>query len=171
MKTLRARGHDVDDCDLNAENFDPVMSRQDRLDYFDVAINRRRVSPYVDRLLAAEALLFSFPVWNMGLPAILKGFVDKVFLPGVSFVLSEKGDYTTTLHNVKRLGVVCTYGGTRLQTFLQGDPPRRFMTRSMRLLCAPGTKCDYLALHDMDHATPERRRKFLDTVEKRLSAW
>ena len=48
-------------------------------------MNRRRVAPYVDRLLKADALVFSFPVWNMGFPAILKGFVDKVFLPGVSF--------------------------------------------------------------------------------------
>ena len=47
----------------------------------------------MERLLAAEALVFSFPVWNMGFPAILKGFVDKVFLPGVSFSLKENGDY------------------------------------------------------------------------------
>ena len=85
VETLRKRGHEVDDCDLNAEGFDPVMSRQDRLDYHDVAVNRTRVGPYVERLLAADALAFSFPVWNMGFPAILKGFIDKVFLPGVSF--------------------------------------------------------------------------------------
>jgi NAD(P)H dehydrogenase (quinone) len=84
VEILRAKGHEVDDCDLNAEAFDPVMSRQDRIDYHNVAVNRRKVAPYVDRLLAAEAIVFSFPVWNMGFPAILKGFVDKVFLPGVS---------------------------------------------------------------------------------------
>jgi len=71
VEVLRARGHKVDDCDLNAEGFDPVMSRQDRIDYHNVAVNRARVAPYVDRLLAAEALVFSFPVWNMGFPAIL----------------------------------------------------------------------------------------------------
>ena len=98
------------------------MSRQDRIDYHNVAVNRARVAPYVDRLLAAEALVFSFPVWNMGFPAILKGFVDKVFLPGVSFTLSENGDYNPCLHNIKRLGVVCTYGGGRLLTFMMGDP-------------------------------------------------
>ncbi len=87
VEVLRAKGHEVDDCDLNAEGFDPVMSRQDRIDYHNLAVNRRNVAPYVDRLLAAEALVFSFPVWNMGFPAILKGFVDKVFLPGVSFTL------------------------------------------------------------------------------------
>jgi putative NADPH-quinone reductase len=83
-EVLRARGHEVDDCDLYAEAFDPVMSRRDRIDYHNVAVNRRNVAPYVDRLLAAEALVFSFPIWNMGFPAILKGFVDKVFPLGVS---------------------------------------------------------------------------------------
>ena len=111
VEALRGRGHEVDDCDLNVEGFDPVMTRQERIDYHDVAVNRARVAPYVDRLLAAEALVFSFPVWNMGFPAILKGFVDKVFLPGVSFTLNENGDYIPALHNIKRLGVVCTYGG------------------------------------------------------------
>ena len=57
VETLRGRGHTVDDCDLNAEEFDPVMTRQDRIDYYNLAINRRRVAPYVDRLQAADAHL------------------------------------------------------------------------------------------------------------------
>jgi putative NADPH-quinone reductase len=171
VETLRARGHKVDDCDLNADGFDPVMSRQDRLEYYDVPVNRTRVAHYVDRLLAAEALVFSFPVWNMGFPAVLKGFVDKVFLPGVCFEIRENGDYAPRLHNIKRLGVVCTYGGSRLKTFLAGDPPRRFLTRSMRYNCAPGTRVDYLAQYDMDHTRPERRAAFLSKVEATFSTW
>ena len=171
VETLRARGHEVDNCDLNAEGFDPVMTRQDRLDYYDVPGNRGRVAPYVDRLLKSDALIFSFPVWNMGFPAILKGFVDKVFLPGVSFNLKDDGSYVPCLHNIKRLGAVCTYGGARWTTFLMGDPPRRFLQRSMRLNCAPGTRCDYLAHYDMDHTTPERRTRFLKTVERKFSTW
>jgi NAD(P)H dehydrogenase (quinone) len=171
VDTLRKRGHEVDDCDLNAEGFDPVMSRQDRLDYHNVAVNRQRVAPYVERLLAAQALAFSFPVWNMGFPAILKGFIDKVFLPGVSFTLSENGDYTPTLRNITRLGVACTYGGTRLRTFIAGDPCRRFITRSLRITCAPGAACDYVALHDMNHSRSDRRAAFLREVETRFSRW
>ena len=171
VATLRRRGHDVDDCDLHAEGFDPVMSREDRVEYHDVRVNRRRVGPYVDRLLAAEALVFSFPVWNMGFPAILKGFVDKVFLPGVSFYLKEDGSYVPTLHNIKRMGVVCTYGGSRLWTVLMGDPPRRFLKRSMRLICAPGTRVDYLAHYDMNRTKRDRREKFIQRVEARFSAW
>jgi NAD(P)H dehydrogenase (quinone) len=171
VETLSARGHEVDDCDLNAESFDPVMTRRDRIEYYDLSVNRRRVAPYVDRLLAAEALVFSFPVWNMGFPAVLKGFVDKVFLPGVSFDLKDDGTYVPRLFNVKRLGVVCTYGGSRWKTFLAGDPPRRFLARSMRFNCAPGTRVDYLAHYDMDHTRPDRRAAFLSKVEAKFSSW
>jgi putative NADPH-quinone reductase len=171
VATLKARGHRIDDCDLNAEGFDPVMSRQDRLDYHNVAVNRARVGPYVDRLLAAEALVLSFPVWNMGFPAILKGFVDKVFLPGVSFDLNDNGDYSPKLHNIKRLGAVCTYGGARWRTYLMGDPPRRIVKRTMRANIAPGAPCDYLAHYDMNHTTPERRAAFLAEVEARFGRW
>jgi NAD(P)H dehydrogenase (quinone) len=171
VETLCARGHAVDDCDLYAEGFDPVMSRQDRMEYHDVGLNRRRVAAYVDRLLAAEALVFSFPVWNMGFPAILKGFIDKVFLPGVSFDIRQDGEYVPRLFNVTRLGVVCTYGGSRLTTFLAGDPPRRFLERSMRFNCAPRTRVDYLAHYDMDHTKPERRAAFLGKVEATFSTW
>ena len=171
VATLRARGHEVDDCDLNAENFDPVMTREERISYYDLTVNRRRVAAYVERLLAAEALVFSFPVWNMGFPAILKGFVDKVFLPGVSFDIHRDGAYVPRLFNIRRLGVVCTYGGSRWSTFLAGDPPRRFLKRSMRYNCAPGARVDYLAHYDMDHTRPERRRVFLSKVEARFSTW
>lgn len=148
-EVLRAKGHTVDDCDLYAEAFDPVMSRQDQIDYHNVAVNRRNV--------------------DMGFPAILKGFVDKVFLSGVSFTLGEDGSYNPCLHNIKRLGVVCTYGGGRWLTFMMGDPPRRFLTRSMRRICAPGASCDYLAHHDMNHSTLKRRAAFLRKIEARFS--
>ena len=171
VEALTKAGHGIDDCDLNAENFDPVMSRQDRIDYHDVALNRSRVAPYVERLLAAEALVLSFPVWNMGFPAILKGFVDRVFLPGVSFTLNANGDYLPALHNIRRLGVTCTYGGDRLRTFLAGDPCRRFVTRSMLHNCAPGAKCDYVALHDMNHTRLDRREDFLKRVSLTFAAW
>jgi len=171
VATLRRRGHEVDDCDLNAEGFDPVMTREDRIAYYDPSLNRRGVAPYVDRLLAAEALVFSFPVWNMGLPAILKGFVDKVFLPGVCFDLRDDGTFVPRLHNIKRLGVVCTYGGSRWKTVLAGDPPRRFLGRTMRSVCAPGAPFDYLAHYDMDHTRADRRAAFLREVEAKFSAW
>ena len=63
------------------------------------------------------------------------------------------------------------HGGARWTTFLMGDPPRRFLKRSMLLNCVPGARCDYLALYDMDHTTLERRIRFLKTVERKFSTW
>jgi NAD(P)H dehydrogenase (quinone) len=171
VDALRSRGHEVDDCDLNVEGFDPVMSRRQRIDYHNIAVNRVSVAPYVDRLLAAEAIVFVFPVWNYGFPAILKGFVDKVFLPGVSFTLGADGSYTSTLRHVKKLGSVCTYGGGRLRTILMGDPPRRVVKRSIRGLLGLRATCDYLAHYDMNHTNPERRARFLSEVKRVFEAW
>jgi NAD(P)H dehydrogenase (quinone) len=171
VATLRSRGHEVDDCDLHAEGFDPVLSRQDRIQYHDQKRNRARVAPYVDRLLAAEALVLVFPVWNYGYPAILKGFIDKVFLPGVAFTLDESGGWTPILKNVKRLAAVCTYGGDRWRTILMGDPPRRVFNRSLRALVAVNATRRYLACYDMNRPAPERREQFMSTVKRYFSTW
>ena len=58
VDALKAAGHEVDDCDLYAEDFQPVMSRQERLDYHNTAINTQPVQAYVDRLKAAEGLVY-----------------------------------------------------------------------------------------------------------------
>ncbi len=126
----KAAGHEVDDCDLYAEGFSPVLTRQERLDYHDTDINRANVDSYVERVLAAEALVLVHPVWNFGYPAILKGFFDRVFLPGVSFVLKD-GKVAPNLHNIRKLGAVVTYGGARWRALgcgrsaAQGDQARR----------------------------------------------
>jgi NAD(P)H dehydrogenase (quinone) len=54
---------------------------------------------------------------------------------------------------------------------LMGDPPRRFLTRSLRLICAPGAACDYLAHYGMNRTKPERRKQFLIRVEAKFSTW
>ena len=43
------------------------------------------------RLLDAEALVFCFPAWSFGPPAMLKGWLDRVMLPGVSFHIQPDG--------------------------------------------------------------------------------
>lgn len=159
---LRRAGHEVDGCDLYAEAFDPVLSREERLGYHDTTRNRASVADYVERLETAEALILCFPVWNYGYPAILKGYFDRVFLPGVSFDL-EAGRLWARLGNIKRVGAVTTYGGTRFHAFLAGDPPRKLVTRMLKRVCQ-GARTDYLALYDMNNADDATREAFLDRV-------
>lgn len=164
--TLAGRGWEVDDCDLHAEGFQPVLTAQERRGYHDTATNCAPVQGYVDRLRAAEALVLVFPVWNYGYPAILKGFFDRVFLPGVSFTLAE-GRVGPALHNIRRLAAVTTYGGDRLRTFLAGDPPRKLVTRALWGVSG-SRRPRYIALHDMNRATPERLTAFLDRVGREM---
>jgi putative NADPH-quinone reductase len=171
LATLRGRGHHVDDCDLYAEGFDPVLTREDLSIYTDAQANRRRVAPYVDRLLAADALVLVFPVWNEGFPAILKGFLDRVFLPGVSFSTDPEGGTRPALLNVGRLAAVCTYGAGRLATTLMGDPPRRVVKRLLRSMTGRRIRCDYLALYGMNVVAAERRSRFQDRVARALERW
>ena len=162
VDTLRKQGHEVDDCDLYAERFDPVLSYEERASYHDVPANRRRVETYVRRLEAAEGLILVFPVWNFGFPAILKGFLDRVFLPGVSFRL-EDGRVRPRLTQIRRLAAVTTYGADRLRAWLAGDPPRRLVMRVLRATF-PEAHASYHALYDMNRADEARRRRFLDRV-------
>jgi putative NADPH-quinone reductase len=171
IATLRSGGHEIDDCDLYAESFDPVLSRKERIAYHDTTANRSGVKPYVDRLLAAEALIFIYPVWNEGFPAILKGFIDRVFLPGVSFIETPEGDLRPNLHNLRRIAAVCTYGADRLASFFLGDPPRRIVKRLLGALPSHRVSCDYIAFYDMNNATPERRSIFLRRVTRNLARW
>jgi putative NADPH-quinone reductase len=167
--TLAARGWEVDDCDLNAEGFSPVLTMEERRAYHDVGANIAPVSGYVERLRAAEALVFVFPVWNFGYPAILKGFLDRVFLPGVSFRL-EDGRVKPNLTHVRKLAAVTTYGGTRVRAIMAGDPPRRSVTRAVWHVCRP-EKLRYLALYDMNRATDAARGAFLDRVGREMEVF
>lgn len=169
VEALTAAGHDVDDCDLYAEGFDPVLSRAERVGYHDLATNTDPVAGYVARVQAAEALVLCFPVWNFGYPAILKGFFDRVFLPGISFKLVD-GKVRPNLWNIRRLTAVTTYGGTRWRAILMGDPPRKAVCRVLRAVCHPTARPRYLAHYDMNRATPESRAAFLASVSERMRA-
>jgi NAD(P)H dehydrogenase (quinone) len=168
VDTLEGRGWEVDDCDLNAEGFDPVLSTEERRNYQDTGINTGPVAGYVERLRAAEALVMVFPVWNFGYPAILKGFLDRVFLPGVSFRL-ENGHVRPNLTNIRKLAACTTYGGTRLRAMLNADPPRKTVTRAVWHVCRP-EKTRYIALYDMNNNTEPKLRAHLDRVRREMEA-
>ena len=164
---LKAAGHEVDDLDLYAENFDPVLSAKGRFEYHDTTRNRTDVEPYVKRLQAADALVLCHPVWNFGWPAIMKGYFDRVFLPDVSFVF-EKNRLGPGLLNIRKLTTVTTYGAKRWRAMVMGDPPRKNGTRLLRAICHPSVKVSYHALYNIDHVAPEGVDKFTAKVDRAM---
>jgi len=171
VETLTAGGHQVDACNLYEEGFDAVLSREERINYEGVPGNLTpAVKPYVDRLLATEAIVFVHPVWNYGYPAILKGFFDRIYLPGVSFRL-ENGGVAPNLTNIKKVAYVTTYGGDRWRTILMGDPPRRLARRWAWATYRTKLPPKYLALYDMNNNREPQLRAFIEKVRAEFARW
>jgi len=167
--SLREAGHTVDALDLYADGFRPELSREERLRYHDVPENQTpAIKPYVERLLAAEGIVFVYPVWNYGFPAILKGYFDRIFLPGVSFTLDD-GKLLPNLTNIRKVAFVTTYGGDRWRTWLMGDPPRRVAKRWGWATFRTPSPPQYLALYDMNNNGERQLGAFLDRVGAEMS--
>jgi NAD(P)H dehydrogenase (quinone) len=169
LKNLRAAGHTVDDCDLYAEGFNPVLSREERMGYHDVPQNQLPLAPYVERLRRAEAIVFCFPTWCFGLPAMLKGFFDRLFMPGVAFDISDPANVRPMLTHIKRISAVVTYGRPRWVAWYMGDPPRKIITRYMRRLTGDTARVDYHAYYHMNIATEPRLVRFLRQVGQAMA--
>jgi putative NADPH-quinone reductase len=162
---LARAGHSVDLCDLYAEGFDPVLGPAERRSYHDLECNQRGLESYVERLRRAEALVVQFPTWCYGAPAMLKGFLDRLILPGVAFDLSDPTRVRPLLQNIHQLAGVSTYGRSRLAAWYMGDPPRKLITRYLRWFVNPSARVRYLALYNMNIAGDETRRRFLESVQ------
>jgi NAD(P)H dehydrogenase (quinone) len=168
LEGLAEAGHEVTDLDLYAERFDPVMSRQERLDYLNTERNERLVQHYDDQLAAAEALVLVYPSWWYGMPAILKGYFDRVWLPGVAFDVTLNGTVKTDrLKRLRRILVVTTYGGSWWMVRIAlGDPARKIIGRAIRALCARGCRVTWCIHYDMDRARPSELRQFLQRIRR-----
>ena len=165
---LARAGHDVDLCDLYAEGFNPVLGAAERRGYHDVATNQRGLESYVERLRRAEGLIVQFPTWCFGAPAMLKGFFDRLILPGVAFDLSDPARVKPMLGHIKKLTAVVTYGRPRLSAWYMGDPPRKLVTRYIRWFIAPGAPVEFHALYHLNVASDATRQAFLDRVQQRM---
>ena len=166
---LAEAGHAVDLLDLYAEDFDPVLSASRRRDYHDGARNRANNQAYVDRLMAAEALVVQFPTWSFGPPAMLKGWFDRMFGPGIAMDLSDPAHARPLLTHIRRITGISTYGRPRWQAIGMADPPRKIIKRYLPWFTGGKAQVRYLALYHMNIATLEQRTRFIAKVRGELA--
>jgi NAD(P)H dehydrogenase (quinone) len=167
---LKAAGHEVDLLDLYKEAFDPVLSAGARRDYHDTSKNRIGLENHIARLQKAEVLVLQFPTWTFGLPAMLKGYLDRMLMPGVAFDLTDPANVTPMLGHIRRIVGISTYGRPRWTALYVGDPPRKAITRYLPRLCGKGTKADYYGLYHMNVATDAQRKAFMAKVRAAMTA-
>lgn len=113
-------GHEVDVIDLNADNFNPVMTKDDLALFSRGEYHDKLAENYVERLVAADELVFIFPIWWYGEPAILKGFYDKVLLKGKTY--DEVDHQLQGLLKSERATILTTANIDRKVFTFLGDP-------------------------------------------------
>ena len=174
LDAAREGGHEARALDLHAEGFQPVLTAEERRRYDDdpppdPAALDPALGPHVAALRWAEGILLVHPTWWGGPPAILKGWLDRAWRPGVAFH-AEGGGLRPGLPGVRLLGVLTTLASPRWAWALQGQPGRRMVLRTLRPFVARRARTLWLALHDMDKATPERRAAHLARVRATVAA-
>ena len=133
--------------------------------------NTQEVEGYVERLRAADALVLVFPVWFDGLPAIMQGYFQRVFVPGVATVIDLDGLFHPNLQHIRRMATVCAYGEKRTDVAAKGDPARRFVRDNIGVLLDPDGPLDYYALYNMNFSTEPRRKAFLRHITRAFAKW
>jgi putative NADPH-quinone reductase len=167
LYALTEAGHEVDDCDLYGEGFQPVLNREERMAYHDADANRTGVQKEIDRILSCQGLVLVFPTWWYGMPAILKGYIDRVWLPGVAFEVVQ-GRTRPLFHNIVRFSVVTTYGSPWWLNKLIGDPGRQVLMRGIRPLFSRKVRTLWLAKYGLDFIDHNARGEFLTKVRQRM---
>ena len=172
ISTVSELGHVVRHRDLYAENFDPVFSAYERLHHVgDVSEKLETLATlklHVEDLQWCESIVFVYPTWWSSQPAILKGWIDRILMNEVAWVLPEgAARIKPLLTQIRRIVVVTTHGSSKLVNALQGESGKRTMFRSVRLMMHRRTRCSWIAMYGLDNATDAGRRRFTETVIRR----
>lgn len=171
VEAARAIGHEARLIDLNAEGFNPVMSADERRGYTKDVPMPADLVPHVEALQWAEGLILVYPTWWYSQPAILKGWMDRVWRPGIAFTLHEEGQRLRAgLANIRLIGVVTTFGSPWwFWTFLIGAPGRKIVLRGLRFCTNKRTRTFWLGLHEIDDQTDASRKQYIDKVRARIA--
>lgn len=173
VAALTEVGHEVRLLDLYATGFNPVFSAAEKADYLpNTRANISAVQAHVDALQWADGWIAVYPTWFYGLPAMLKGWLDRVWLPGVAFNVATAKQKTIDgcLSNIKLFVGITTSGAPWWWLKVIGDPGRSLMMKGLRPLYARRARRRWLQLFNMNHASADDRSAFITRVRRELLA-
>jgi putative NADPH-quinone reductase len=153
--------------DLYRDGFSPVLAGE-HFDRYGTGPIDDLVLKYQRQLREAKTATFVFPVWMYGLPAVLKGYFERVWEPEVSFTL-RYGKPRGLLTGLERVNVACTFG--QAKAFYDGtsDPIVLFFNQLMPQNC-PRARFEYAPLFGLDDPAPGAVSAYLERVSTLLNA-
>lgn len=166
---LAAGGAEVRRTDLYVDGFDPAFSASERAAHLAPGTDPSLES-YAADLRWCDTLVLVYPTWWSGQPAMLKGWMDRVWVNEVAWTLPDGANrLRPELRNVRRLVAVTTHGSSKLINAIEGESGKRTLTRSLRAMCHPLARTTWLAMYGVDNAPEADRLAFLDRVERRVT--
>lgn len=170
VSALEQRGAEVRVTDLYAEGFRPELSAWERDHHLDDPATKPDIGHHVDDLRWCDTLVLVYPTWLSAQPAMLKGWIDRVWVHDVAYRLPEGSNrIRPLLTNIGHLVVVTTHGSSKFVNVLQGEPGKRIVFRSIRLMCRSTVRTHWLALYRMDRCGDDERTAFLSRIDRRLT--
>jgi NAD(P)H dehydrogenase (quinone) len=169
IQQLELVGHTVDRLHLDKEDFDPVMRGADLAVYAQGKSADPAVALYQARIEAAQQLVFIFPIWWEVMPALLKGFLDKVITKGWAYEPAKIG-LKGKLTHIQRAVVITTMNTPKwAYRWLYGDAVQRALVRGTLKKCGV-RHVEWVALSPVSYATDAKRQTWLDHVASRFRA-
>ena len=111
-----------------------------------------------------------YPTWWSGQPAMLKGWIDRVWACGVAWELPDGASIIRPLlTNIRRIAIVTTHGSSKWVNALEGESGKRTAFRSIRAACSRRMHTSWTAIYGLDRADDTKRSAWLDRVEQRFS--
>ncbi len=156
---LRSSGHEVTHRVLCGSPFETFMSPQERAAYHgDNPLVTPETSEDAAALQEAHGLLFCYPTTMFTLPAVLKSWLERVLVPGVSFVFNSKGKVRPGMTNIRRIGVITTSVHDKAATRGARDAGRLTILRNLRMSCHTLCKRTFVSVPAGHDGTASVRR-------------
>jgi len=156
--------------DLYGEGFDPTLSADEHATHLVPGI-ADELQSHADDLTWCDTLVFVYPTWWSGQPAMLKGWFDRVLACGVAWELPDGANrLRPRLRNVRRIVAVTTHGSPKYVNAVEGEGGKRTLTRALRAMCHPLCRTTWMPLYDVDRSVEAARNDFLDQVQSQIRA-
>lgn len=163
-------GHEVDIIDLDSDCFNPVMMGEDLLAFRNHQAVDEQAIGYIERIKQADHLVLIFPIWWELMPAMTKGFIDKVIFPGSTYIYTKSGyGMQTMLNNLKSTTVITTMNTPKIMyKFIYGNAIKKALVKgTFKKVGCKNVK--WFSFNMVKASSEKTRKKWLYKIEKKFS--
>lgn len=173
VKSGLAQGnHEIDLIHLDQDNFNPVMTAADLKGFRDKQPVDPKVIEYSNRIKSADHLVFIFPIWWELMPAMTKGFIDKVIFPGVAYDYTNKNNtrMKPLWENLKGVTLITTMNTPQwLYLLLFGNAIKKAMIAGTFWKIGFKNR-KWISFNQVKMVSVDKRKKWLSQLEKKFAA-